>query len=240
MISRWVAPPGLPTNPDGVNTRISPVCALLGETPGMDDTGFPPGFFDRSDPATDDEFYVPTRLVTHIDEDAIRAVGDLYEELGIGDDVLDLMSSWVSHFHRAPERLTVLGMNARELASNPAAAQTVVHDLNADPSLPFPSDAFDAAVCCVSVDYLTRPLEVFRDLARVVRPGGPFVCTFSNRCFPTKAIRGWLLSSDEQHCEIVTEYFRRAGGWEPAVAQRRTPDAHRGDPLFAVWANRSA
>jgi len=149
------------------------------------------------------------------------------------------MSSWVSHFTAPPRHLTVLGMNADELAANPQAAQVVVHDLNADPRLPFPDATFDGAVCCVSVDYLTRPVEVFTDLARVVRPGGPFVCTFSNRCFPTKAIRGWLTSTDEQHCALVARYFELAGGWTDPVVQRRTPLPHRGDPLFAVWATRA-
>jgi SAM-dependent methyltransferase len=206
----------------------------------MAEPGFPPGFFDRSDPGPDADFYAPTRLVTHIDEAAIEAVGKLYEELEIVGDVLDLMGSWISHFRRAPERLTVLGMNAAELAANPAARATVLHDLNATPTLPFPDDAFDAAVCCVSVDYLVRPIEVFADVARVVRAGGVFVCTFSNRCFPSKAIRGWLYASDEQHGEIVAEYFRRAGGWGEPVIARRTPPGHRGDPLFAVWAFRTA
>jgi SAM-dependent methyltransferase len=145
------------------------------------------------------------------------------------------MSSWVSHFTAPPRRLTVLGMNDDELAANPQAQVRVVHDLNADPVLPFPDDAFDAAVCCVSVDYLVRPIEVFAEVARVVRAGGPFVCTFSNRCFPTKAIRGWLASSDAQHGEIVAEYFRRSGGFDEPVIQRRTPEGHVGDPLWAVW-----
>jgi SAM-dependent methyltransferase len=196
---------------------------------------FPPGFFDRADPSPDVVFYRPLRLVTHIDDRAIAAVGELYDELVLDGDVLDLMSSWVSHFDRPPRRLTVLGMNADELAANPQAQSRVVHDLNADPRLPFPDDVFDAAVCCVSVDYLTRPIQVFADVARVVRPGGLFVCTFSNRCFPTKAIRGWLYSSDEQHCEIVAEYFRRSGGYDEPVVERRTPDGHVGDPLWAVW-----
>ncbi len=125
-------------------------------------------------------------------------------------------------------------MNADELSANPIAAETAVQDLNEDPRLPFPASAFDAAVCCVSVDYLTRPVEVFADLARVVRSGGLFVTTFSNRCFPTKAIRGWLTTTDEQHCEIVAEYFRRAGGWDEPVAERRTALDHLGDPLYAV------
>lgn len=201
---------------------------------------FPPGFFDRADPGPDAVFYRPQRLVTHIDAGAIDAVGAVYDELGIGTsgagEVLDLMSSWVSHFRRSPRRLTVLGMNDDELAANPQAQARVVHDLNQEPVLPFAGDSFDAAVCCVSVDYLVHPVEVFAEIARVVRAGGPFVCTFSNRCFPTKAIRGWLVSSDAEHGEIVAEYFRRAGGYDEPVIERRTPPDHRGDPLWAVRA----
>jgi SAM-dependent methyltransferase len=199
------------------------------------DPAFPPGFFDRSDPGPDDVFYRPTRLVTHIDDGAIAAVGALYDELAIDGEVLDLMGSWVSHFRVPPRALTVLGMNDVELANNPQATATVIHDLNADPRLPFDDDCFDDAVCCVSVDYLIEPIAVFRDVARVLRPGGRFVCTFSNRCFPTKAIRGWLMSSDEQRCVIVAEYFRRAGGWEEPVVETRLPPRPFGDPLFAVW-----
>ena len=150
----------------------------------------------------------------HIDDGAIAAVGDLYDELGLSGDVLDLCASWVSHFHTPPARLVVLGMNAAELEHNPQASERVVHDLNADPTLPFPDASFDAATCCVSVDYLTQPLHVFDEVARVLRPGGVFVCTFSNRCFPTKAIRGWLASDDAGHVAIVEEYFRRSRGWD--------------------------
>ena len=105
--------------------------------------------------------------------------------------------------------------------------------------LPFADASFDAAVCCVSVDYLVQPIAVFRDVARVLRPDGVFACTFSNRCFPTKAIRGWLASTDEQHGEIVARYFRAAGAFDEPVAERRTPSTHRGDPVFAVRARRS-
>jgi SAM-dependent methyltransferase len=205
-----------------------------------DERGFPPGFFDRADPTPDPDFYVPPRFVTHIDDAAIAAVGDVYAELELRGDIVDLMGSWVSHFRAAPATLTVLGMNGAELAANPQATATVVHDLNADPHLPFADAAFDGAVCCVSVDYLVRPVELFADVARTLRPGAPFVCTFSNRCFPTKAIRGWLMSTDAQHCGIVARYFRLAGGYDEPVAERRTPVDHRGDPLFAVWARRSA
>jgi SAM-dependent methyltransferase len=201
--------------------------------------GFPDGFFDRVDDSPDDEFYSLPRFVTHIDDDAIAAVSALYAELGIGGRVLDLMSSWVSHFTETPEHLTVLGMNRSELDRNPQAHATVVHDLNADPRLPFASESFDAIVCCVSVDYLIDPVAVFAGVARVARPGAPFVCTFSNRCFPTKVIRGWMYIAEEEHGALVAEYYRRSGGWDEPLVQRRTPGDHNGDPLFGVWAFRA-
>jgi SAM-dependent methyltransferase len=205
--------------------------------------GFPPGFFTRADEQPDTEFYGPPRLVTHIDDAAIAAVGGLYAELGIDGSapapvrVLDLMSSWISHFRTPPAELVVLGMNAAELAANRAATERVVHDLNADPRLPLPDADVDAAVCCVSVDYLTRPIEVLAEVGRVLRPGGPLAITYSNRCFPTKAVRGWLLTDDEQHGTIVAELVRRAGVFtEPEVSLRTEPGV--GDPLWAVVAFR--
>ncbi len=205
----------------------------------MSDLVLPPGFFDRADPGADTAFYAVPRIVTHIDDAAIAAVGALYAELGLDGEVLDLMSSWVSHFPAAPRRLVGLGLNATELAANPVLADRVVHDLNADPALPFPDRSFDDATCCVSVDYLTDPVAVFREVARVLRPGGRFVVTFSNRCFPTKAIRGWLDTDDAGHVRIVTAYFALSGGFGEVRAQRRTPSGW-GDPLYAVWAARPA
>ena len=201
--------------------------------------GFPAGFFRRTDESPDDAFYVPDRFVTHIDDRAIDAVGSLYEELGLDGRVLDIMSSWVSHFRVAPRELVVLGMNRHELAANRAASSTVMHDLNADPTLPFDDGRFDAVTCCVSVDYLTRPIEVFGEVRRVLADGGLFVITFSNRCFPTKAIHGWLATDDHGHVQIVREYFRRSGGWNEPLAELRTSPAERGDPLYAVWATRT-
>ncbi|MGZ4684041.1 MAG: class I SAM-dependent methyltransferase [Acidimicrobiales bacterium] len=204
-----------------------------------DDHGFPNGFFDRSDPTDDTAFYRPDRFVTHIDDGAIAAVGALYDELAIAGDVLDLMSSWVSHFLEAPSRLVALGMNARELEANPQASSWVVRDLNVDPGLPFADETFDAVVCCVSVDYLVRPVDVFAEVARVLRRGGPFVVTFSNRCFPTKAIRGWLATDDATHVEIVRRYFTRAGRFDPPESDQRIALDGPGDPLWAVWARRA-
>ncbi len=200
---------------------------------------FPSGFFDRADESPDATFYVPQRLVTHIDDGAIAAVGELYDELELTGDVLDICSSWVSHFRTPPRRLVAMGMNEVELRANEMASSRVVKDLNVDPTLPFDDASFDAVTCCVSVDYLTRPLEVFAEVARVLRRGGPFVTTFSNRCFPTKAIRGWLSTDDEGHCAIVAAYFELTAGFEPATVEHRNRGA-RSDPLYAVVARRSA
>lgn len=198
---------------------------------------FPPGFFDRADDSADPEFYAWPRLVTHIDAAALAAVGCHYRDLGLRGDVLDLMSSWVSHFVEQPRSLTVLGLNSDELAANPMATARVTHDLNARPLLPFEDRAFEGVVCCVSVDYLTNPIEVFREVGRVLQPGGLFTCTFSNRCFPTKAIKGWLAASDTERCRIVERYFELSGAFEPATKEILVPmERYGADPLYAVFA----
>ena len=212
----------------------------------MSEDVFPAGFFARDDESPDRRFYGPPRLVTHIDDGAIAAVSDLYAELGVDGSageprrVLDLMSSWVSHLATAPSELVVLGMNASELEANPQATNRVVRDLNLDPTLPFDDASFDAVLCCVSVDYLVHPVEVLREAARVLRPGAPVVLTFSNRCFPSKAIAGWLYADDEGRCAIAATYVRLAGGFdEPEVSLRTPAGRYRGDPLYAVVARRT-
>jgi SAM-dependent methyltransferase len=205
---------------------------------GTGHDAFPVHFFDRVDPTPDERFYASPRFATHIDRPAIEAVGRLYTDLGVSGTVLDLMSSWVSHFKARPERLVGLGLNAEELRANRQLADWVVQDLNADPRLPFEDQSFDHAVCCVSVDYLVRPVEVFTEVARVLRPGGLFVVTFSDRLFPSKAIRGWLATDDEGHIRIVRTYFRQAGRFGRPKARLETGPGSGGDPLYGVWAAR--
>lgn len=203
----------------------------------MPDSPFPQGFFRRQDEADDARFYASDRFVMHIDDGAAAAVAALYAELGVGGRVLDLCSSWVSHLlHDRPDHLTVLGMNRRELEANPMADEVVVHDLNADPSLPFDDATFDAVICTVSIDYLTRPVEVLTEIARVLRPEGVWCCTFSNRLFATKAVLGWLYAREEERPAIAGGYVGLAGGFGPVTAEQR-PTTGR-DPLWGVWARR--
>ena len=104
--------------------------------------------------------------------------------------------------------------------------------------VPVADATFDAVTCCVSIDYLVQPVAVLREAARVLRPAGVLVCTYSNRCFPTKAIRGWLATDDDGHGDIVRTYLEQAGGYGPVTVQRRTPPSRWHDPLYGVWAVR--
>lgn len=203
----------------------------------MAHSDWPPGFFDRQDDSDDADFYGPPRLVTHIDDGAIAAVTELYDELGVPDGrVLDLMSSWVSHLSGKPAGgLVVLGMNEVELRANPMADRVVLQDLNVDPRLPFDDASFDAVLCCVSIDYLVQPVEVLREAARVLRPGGVVVLTFSNRCFPTKAVRGWLATDEDGRVAIARTYVEQAG-FEGVTTALRTQRRRGRDPLYGVWA----
>ena len=160
----------------------------------------PDDAFRRTDEAPDEEFYRTPRLVTHIDEWAIAAVTQLYREFfPPGGEILDLMSSWISHL--PPEvvyrRVIGLEMNEVELRRNERLDAYVIQNLNTNPELPFGEAAFDGVGICVSIDYLTRPVEVLREVGRVLKEDAPLVVTFSNRCFPTKAVEVWHRLDDQ-------------------------------------------
>ncbi len=175
---------------------------------------WPSGAFAKLDPTPDTLFYAEPRFVTHIDEAAIAAVTDLYREVLPTDGViLDLMSSWVSHLPEEVSFEAVIGhgLNARELAANPRLARFFVQDLNAQPDLPLKTSSIDAAIACVSVQYLQQPVAILGEVARVLRPGGPVILTFSNRCFPTKAVAVWHALPHADHARLVRAYLEQAG-----------------------------
>jgi SAM-dependent methyltransferase len=199
----------------------------------------PEDAFRRTDEAPDEEFYKTPRLVTHIDDGAIAAVTQLYRELFPADgEILDLMSSWISHLppEVAYRRVIGLGMNEVELRHNPRLDAYVVQNLNTKPELPFGEAEFDGAGICVSVDYLTRPVEVLREVGRVLRAGAPLAITFSNRCFPTKAVEIWQRLDDRGHMRLVEEYLRDAGNFANIRSLNRSPRRMFSDPLYAVVA----
>ena len=198
---------------------------------------FPPGSFDRVDPSEDAFFYAAPRFVVHIDAATIHALTEAYRELlPAGGEILDLMSSWVSHLpvEMAFQRVAGLGMNSLELDENPRLSDHVIHDLNREPELPYPDGGFDAVLIAVSVQSLTRPLEVFASVARVLRPGGLHVVALSHRCFPTKAVRVWQMLPPLERVGLVASYFRGAGGFAEPEILDRSPAG--GDPLWIVAA----
>ena len=64
---------------------------------------------------------------------------------------------------------------------------------------------------CPSTDsppeWTGQVVEVFREVHRVLRPGGHFVLSFSNRMFAPKAVGIWRDSGDSQHVWTVAAYF---------------------------------
>jgi len=176
--------------------------------------GLPPGAFDKLDAEEDEYFYEPARLVCHIDDGAIAALTGFYRAvLPASGVLLDLMSSWVSHLPPEIDYAEVIGhgMNAEELAANPRLSRWFVQNLNRDPILPLPGNSIDAAMICVSIQYLQRPVAVLREVARVLQPDAPVVIGFSNRCFWTKAVAVWRALDDAGHAKLVEHYLRQAG-----------------------------
>lgn len=192
--------------------------------------------FARIDPSDDARFYTAARKVVHLEPGAIEALRRVYaDQFPEGATVLDLMSSWRSHLPDGLGRVVGLGMNTEEMAANPQLDEWVIHDLNREPRLPFPDASFAAVACAVSVQYLVRPVEVFTDVRRVLVPDGPCVVSFSNRCFPTKAVMAWLSTDDAGHRRLVHSYLEGAGFGDVVDEQVPTPD----DPLFVVRARRT-
>ena len=196
----------------------------------------PAGAFSKYDSSPDSQFYVAPRFVTHIDAKAIAGVTGLYRKLlPPGGVILDLMSSWVSHLpeDRAYAAVIGHGMNADELAANPRLTRWFVRDLNTEAALPIDRASVDGVTICVSVQYLQQPIAVLREVHRVLRPGGCVVITFSNRCFPTKAVAVWSGLGGADHVRLVSFYLQRAG-FGPIEAEDVVPEHSGSDPLHAV------
>lgn len=196
---------------------------------------FPPEAFSKEDTGDDIAFYAPPRLVTHIDDNAVAALESFYRRLlPDGGRLLDLMSSWVSHLPGDRNYTEVVGhgMNATELEANPRLSRWFVQNLNHDPVLGLGDQTFDAAMACVGVQYLQQPLAVFAEVRRVLAPGAPFIVSFSNRCFPTKAVAIWRALDTSGHAALIKLYLERTGF--TGVSATMLTDGTAGDPLVAV------
>lgn len=206
------------------------------------------GAFARQDESADAGFYAQPRLVHHLDATCRAEIARLYGRfLQPGMRVLDLMASWQSHLPAEPTDLAVtgLGMNAAELAANDRLQRHLVHDLNAEPRLPFAEGSFELVLCTASVEYLIDPQTVFTEVRRVLKRGGRFVLTFSDRWFPPKAIRVWSQLHPYERLGMVLWLLRETGYADLHTEtlrglRRPEDDPYSGerdysDPLFAVW-----
>ncbi len=210
---------------------------------------FSPHDLGRDDETPDGDFYTKPRFVDHLDSCALETVEQIYGRLiPAGAAILDLMAGPDSHLGKVKVPATVvgLGLNKTELEANPLFSEHVIHDLNGDPRLPFPDNRFDVVVNTVSVDYLTQPLEVFREVSRVLKPEGLFIVVFSNRMFPPKAVNVWKASTEKQRVEIVRRFFTISGrfaiqGYQESTGKPRPKDDKYyeqgipSDPIYAVW-----
>ena len=179
----------------------------------MSAASFPAGFFDRAAPER--------RGDARLDDAAIAAVRDLYSDLAIDGRVLDLCGASDGHFDVPPDEL-------------------IRYDGDPDDGrFPFEDGAFDDVVCSGTVGSMIRPLETFAEVARVLRPGGRFVCTFSSRLHAETAIRGWTQTDDAGRVRIVRKYFQLTQAFGPAESDLRTSLSGTGDRLWAVWAKRA-
>ena len=197
-----------------------------------------PQHFDRMDEEDDRLFYQQARKVVHIDDGAIAAASRLFQEMVPPDSVvLDLMSSWRSHWPAGhpKARMVGLGLNQEEMADNPDLDEVVVYDVNRNMDLPFEDDTFDAVLITVSAQYLTHPVETFREVSRILKPSGVFLVSFSNRMFATKAVYVWRASTDRGRVDLVGTYMEEAGGLEDIQGLFLNPqDSPSGDPMYAV------
>lgn len=195
----------------------------------------PPDAFAREDDGDDADFYAQARLKTHIDDAAIAALTGFYRQvLPPGGALLDLMSSWVSHLPPEVAYGEVIGhgMNPDELAANRRLTRWFVQDLNRTPTLPLEDASIDAAMICVGIQYLQQPVEVLADLARALRPGAPLVISYSNRCFPTKAVAIWRGIGPQGHARLIEVYLEAAGF--AGLEVHRLRDGRGSDPMTVV------
>ena len=235
---------------DWIETIIENGPGMQASYPGLITDFFDEGNFIRKDNEPDSKFYSTPRMVHHLDSRARSTVRDIHDNyLKNRESTLDLMASWDSHLSEtfSASRLTVLGMNMEELKSNALADECICQDINENPSLPFREEEFGNIICTSSVEYLTKPLEIFNEIARVLKPGGICVMTFSNRWFPPKVVKIWKELYEFERLGLVINYFLQTKSFEKITAlsfrgwPRPVDDKYFGsfqysDPIFGVTA----
>lgn len=205
----------------------------------------------KLDQGEDSLFYSFPRFVTHVDDKFIEQLTELYrQQLQPQTRILDLMSSWVSHLPPEMEFSHVEGhgMNEEELAKNPRLNHYFVQNLNLNPKFPLEDQDFDAVLCAVSVQYLQYPEAIFSEIARILKPNGVAIFSFSNRMFYQKAISAWRDASDRQRIFLLKSYFKLLSEFDKPEVMIKQPELPAflqmlgmggSDPFYAVFARKN-
>ncbi len=195
--------------------------------------------FLREDETDDAAFYSTEKAADHLEASSIESVQKVYGALlENGMDILDLMPGRTS---RLPEDITPasvigLGLSQEGMDGNADLDKNVIHNLNDDPKLPFDDASFDAVICTASVGYLTKPFEVFEDVARVLKPGGVFAVTYTNHWFEPKVIQVWTELQEFERMGLVSQFFIRTEQYEDLwTSSDRVESGAKEDSVFAVW-----
>jgi SAM-dependent methyltransferase len=223
----------------------------------------------RLDSSNDAIFYSEPRFVEHVDEQAVQIITKYIANTALkpatsenndntgGFSVLDLCSSWTSHLPITQStdnggsdgllrRVAGLGMNPIELKANTALTEWIVQDLNSNPVLPYESNTFDVVLLQLSIDYLTKPLEVCQEIGRVLKPNGTVHILFSNRLFLSKAVAIWTGADDIDHAYTVASYLHFCNpqlfqntirAIDLSVRDRKNNNIV-GDPMYVVTATK--
>jgi len=212
-----------------------------------------PDAFERLDESDDRDFYSRPRMVEHLDDNARKRLSELIDSLVVEDKprILDLMAAVSSHIPESvqPSELVGLGLNEDELRANKELDKYVIHDLNANTTLPFDDSSFDIVLNTVSIQYITNPAEIFSEIERILKPGGLFLVVFSNRSFPTKSVKIWELLTEDERIMLVEKIFDQEGNFESpqtyiSMGQPRPKDDKYytmgipSDPIYAVFAQK--
>ncbi|KAF2026465.1 hypothetical protein EK21DRAFT_74161 [Setomelanomma holmii] len=196
--------------------------------PSYDHWPYDESDFKRYDEEDDTTFYRQSRLVTHIDDPSIARLTEYYSSvLPVKGKILDMCTSWKSFYpleaKQAVQRKDLevfgVGLNAEEMKLNglfQGANHWRVLDLNKPPhdvrsGWPEQNLKVDAVTCVVSIDYLVKPLEICRKLLEATNEGGTVHLVISNRCFPNKVVRRWMMLSEKGRLELVGDYLHFSG-----------------------------
>jgi SAM-dependent methyltransferase len=199
-----------------------------------------PAMFAKVDDSPDEQFYIEPRLVVHTDDHFIETLSHFFSlHLPPQAQILDLMSSYKSHLPTdyKPAKVIGLGMNAPEMQTNSQLTEFVIHNLNINPILPFPDASFDVVLNTVSVQYMTHPVEVFREVGRVLKPDGLCIISFSNRMFATKAVYIWRALSEERRVDLVKQYLAEAGNFDLLEVTEDIDKRHHSGGILALLYN---